>query len=179
MIECLYAIAPALCRPGRSLDFATVGEDASTSRQDGHAMPAERAQLHHTCIFLAVSFRAIRQDLETRGATPETPCWLDTRLIEMLAVELRGCRDAAGAYPAAREALDIALSHAALLLAQCPGALDRERCRRQLETVISPLQDAGARLTAARSSPPQANRWQAVSHRLSRWLRHRSAPADE
>ncbi|MCK2182687.1 hypothetical protein [Halomonas getboli] len=134
-------------------------------------MSAEHSRLSHTCIFLAVSFQALQDNLDKPGQAAGSRCWLDARLAEMLTRELRRCRDDAAFHPAAWQSLDIALTHAALLLAQCPGGLDRERCRRQLETIVSPLRDAGAWLAGECPAGTRESRWQAATRRLGRWLR--------
>lgn len=134
-------------------------------------MSADTSQLHYTCIFLSVSFRALRDDLDKPSRAPSSPCWLDAGLVEMLTGELRRCRDAAVRHPAAWQSLDAALTHASLLLAQCPGGLGRDRCARQLDAIVSPLQEAAAWLAGRRPSEAQESQWQAMARRLGGWLR--------
>lgn len=134
-------------------------------------MPAEHSQLHYTCIFLSVSFRALIDGLDTPARADASPCWLDARLIEMLTGELRRCRDSAARHPAAWQSLDGALARASLLLAQCPGGMDRERCIRELEGIVSSLQDATAWLSGRYPSRAQESHWQAATRRLGGWLR--------
>ncbi|MFG6137496.1 hypothetical protein [Halomonas sp. B23F22_10] len=133
-------------------------------------MSAAHPQLHYTCIFLSVSFRALRDDLGKAAPSATSPCWPDARLIEMLTGELTRCRDAAARHPAAWQSLDAALAHASLLLAQCPGGMDRERCETQIDAIITPLQEAAAWLSGRRPSRAQESHWQAATRRLVGWL---------
>jgi hypothetical protein len=140
-------------------------------------MNAERyQQLHYTCIFLQVSFQAIQRSLDEsllgkgdgKKDKDDTPCWLDARLIAMLMREMRRVRtDATGTgLEATRQALDSAIYHTGLLLAQCPGALNRRLCQHHLQAIISSLRSAAQQLAAPASAPG----WSAAAKRLlSRW----------
>ncbi len=134
-------------------------------------MSAKHPQLHYTCVFLSVSFRALRDDQERPARSAAIPYWLDARLVEMLTGELRRCRDAAACSPAAWQSLDAALAQASLLLAQCPGGLDPERGERQLDAIAESLQEAAAWLAGRRPARPQESHWQAAARRVGGWLR--------
>ncbi|WP_163557079.1 hypothetical protein [Halomonas sp. NO4] len=133
-------------------------------------MNAERSQLFYTCTFLYVSFQAIQHSMAGK-ANDSLPCWLDTSLITMLSRELQKSRTEASAFPEVREALDTALYHCGLLLAQCPGALNSQLCRHHLDAIMAPLKDA----TALLSAPPvkaTSHSWQHAARRfLSAWRR--------
>ncbi|HSH49057.1 MAG TPA: hypothetical protein VK991_10775 [Halomonas sp.] len=134
-------------------------------------MTTERyQQLHYTCIFLQVSFQAVLRSVETsrlgKACTDDTPCWLDAKLIAMLMRELRRVRAEAANLEAPSQALDSAIYHTGLLLAQCPGALNRRLCRHHLEAIIAPLRGAAREL----AEPAAAPGWPAAAKRLlSRW----------
>lgn len=138
-------------------------------------MNAERYhQLHYTCIFLQVSFQAIQRSLEGppsgknggEDSLDDTPCWLDAQLIAMLMREMRRVRTDAAGLEAPSQALDSAIYHTGLLLAQCPGALNRRLCQYHLQAIISPLRSAAQQLASPAASPG----WPAAARRLlKRW----------
>ena len=130
-------------------------------------MARDRSQLHYTCIFLHVSFRAIRQSLDEGPYGDASPCWLDMGLIKMLLGEMHRCRVEAGSHPDLCRALDGAISHVGLLLVQCPGSLHREHCRQHLDAIIASLGHA-SRL-AMPQTPPRGPR-QGSARRLLRRL---------
>lgn len=142
-------------------------------------MNAERyQQLHYTCIFLQVSFQAIQRSLDesllsqgdSKQDKDDTPCWLDARLIAMLMREMRRVHDDATGLEATCQALDSAIYHTGLLLAQCPGALNRRLCQHHLQAIISPLQRAAQQLAAPVSTPARSTGWPSAAKRLlSRW----------
>lgn len=65
--------------------------------------------------------------------------------------------------------LDTAVYHCGLLMAQCPGALNRPLCQHHLEAIITPLQEAVAHLSGKVN---QASGSQVLSpgQRLRHWL---------
>ncbi|WP_110685290.1 hypothetical protein [Salinicola aestuarinus] len=130
-------------------------------------MTSERAQLHYTCVFLQVSFQAVKKSLPQGDATDTTPCWLDAEMLRMLLRELKNSREAAAPFPEVRAALDVATYHCGLLMAQCPGALDQALCRYHLDAVIAPLQQSVHGLCGS-----DATRQASPRRRLRDWLRH-------
>lgn len=126
-------------------------------------MKAERSRLYYTCTFLHVSFQAIRGTLENGRQDDTAPCWLDARLIEMLSGELKRCRREAAPFEEVAQALDSAIYHCGLLLAQCPAALNRRLCEHHLEAIQAPLKETIARLAAP---PRAATPWQAACRLL-------------
>lgn len=133
-------------------------------------MNAERSQLYYTCIFLHVSFQAIQHSMAGK-ASDSLPCWLDSSLITMLSRELQKCRAEASPYPEVSEALDTAIYHCGLLLAQCPGALNSQLCRRHLDAIMVPLKGATTMLSATPTATA-SHSWQHTARRLlGRWRR--------
>ncbi|MBB3231636.1 hypothetical protein [Halomonas stenophila] len=130
-------------------------------------MAIDRPRLHYTCIFLHVSFRAIRQSVDEGPGGDASPCWLDTGSIRMLLGEMHRCRVEAASQADLCRALDGAISHVGLLLLQCPGGLDRGHCRRHLDAIITPLGHA-TRLAMPRPAP--RGHWQGSARRLFRRL---------
>ncbi|MEC9483580.1 MAG: hypothetical protein UMU75_09715 [Halomonas sp.] len=110
-------------------------------------MDAERSQLYYTCVFLHVSFQAILSKITASARDDGTPCWLDAQLLQMLSGELQRCRQAAAPFKEVCQALDTAIYHCGLLIAQCPAAVDRRLCRHHLEAIMSPLKLASDRLS--------------------------------
>lgn len=127
-------------------------------------MYAERSQLHYSCIFLHVSFQAIKHSMAGK-ATDSMPCWLDSKLIMMLSRELRGCRAQAAPYPDIAQALDTAIYHCGLLLAQCPGALNSKLCHYHLDAIMLPLKESISFLAPPTTNPPPGT-LQAYTRRL-------------
>lgn len=131
--------------------------------------PQMHQQLHYTCIFLQVSFQAIQRSLEesllSKGGHKDNkgdaPCWLDAQLIAMLMREMRRVRADAADFEAPSQALDSAIYHTGLLLAQCPGALNRGLCQHHLEAIVVPLRSAAQQLAM-----PAAPRWPSTARRL-------------
>lgn len=134
-------------------------------------MSMERSQLYYTCIFLHVSFQAIQRSLDDGKRGDDTPCWLDAKLIRMLSRELKRCRTEAASFGEVRLALDTAIYHCGLLLAQCPGALNRRLCQHHLEAIMSPLKEAAALLAAPSARTVSGHGWQASARRLLGWMR--------
>ncbi|TFH86181.1 hypothetical protein EQG41_13895 [Billgrantia azerbaijanica] len=133
-------------------------------------MNAERSQLFYTCTFLYVSFQAIQHSMAGK-ASDSLPCWLDTGLITMLSRELRSAREQASPFPEVSEALDVAIYHCGLLLAQCPGALNSQLCHHHLDAIMVPLKEATARLSAAPATAG-SHSWQHTARRLlKKWRR--------
>lgn len=130
-------------------------------------MTAERSQLYYTCTFLQVSFQALQASLEESARDPAAPCWLDTRLIEMLSGEVRRCRREAAHCAPLHQPLDAALYHCGLLLTPCPGDLDRPHCHHHLDAIVALLKDSSALLAlpCARATGP----WQAAARHLRGW----------
>ena len=134
------------------------------------AMNAERSQLFYTCTFLYVSFQAIHHSMAGK-ANDSLPCWLDTSLITMLSRELQKCRAQASAFLEVREALDTAIYHCGLLLAQCPGALNSQLCRHHLDAIMVPLKETTALLSAP-SAATASSGWPHSARRLlTKWRR--------
>lgn len=131
-------------------------------------MTAERSQLYYTCVFLHVSFQAIQRSVTNSDKKDDTPCWLDATLLRMLSGELQRCRQEAAPFPEVRQALDTAIYHCGLLMAQCPAAVNRRLCQHHLEAIMSPLRLASDRLSGkadrASASPSTAGQW------LRSWL---------
>ncbi len=65
----------------------------------------------------------------------------------MLLREIRRARSDAADLRHISEALDSAIHHTGLLLAQCPGALHRQLCEHHLQAIIVPLQQASQMLS--------------------------------
>ncbi|WP_110668459.1 hypothetical protein [Salinicola halophilus] len=130
-------------------------------------MTAERAQLHYTCVFLQVSFQAVKKSLPEGDAKNATPCWLDAEMLKMLLRELKHSREAAAPFPDVRTALDRATYHCGLLMAQCPGALDQALCRHHLDAIIAPLHQSVSWLCGNDAQIHSTPR-----RRLRDWLRH-------
>ncbi|PMR73483.1 hypothetical protein [Billgrantia endophytica] len=114
-------------------------------------MNTERSQLYYTTVFLHVSFQAIKHSMAGKEEN-SMPCWLDTNLIMMLSRELQECSMSARPFGDVKQALDTAIYHCGLLLAQCPGALNSQLCRHHLDAIMTPLKDAIAVL-----APPAPN----------------------
>lgn len=140
--------------------------------------PQMHQQLHYTCIFLQVSFQAIQRSLneslpgqgDSKEGNDDTPCWLDAGLIAMLMREMRHVRNDATTLEATRQSLDNAIYHTGLLLAQCPGALNRRLCQHHLQAIISPLQSAAQQLAIPVSAPISSTGWPSAAKRLlGRW----------
>lgn len=128
-------------------------------------MNAERSQLYYTCVFLHVSFQAVQGSISP--TTSSTPCWLDAQMLKMLLRELKRCRQEAAPFEDVYTSLDTATYHCGLLMAQCPGALDRQLCRYHLEAIILPLREAVSRLAGSHESSPTVSRGQ----RIRNWLK--------
>ncbi|MCG6657871.1 hypothetical protein HOP52_08895 [Halomonas campisalis] len=132
-------------------------------------MNTERSQLYYTCVFLHVSFQAIQNSVATSPRRDDTPCWLDAQTLRMLLSELQRCRQEAAPFNEVCQALDTAIYHCGLLMAQCPAALNRQLCQHHLEAIMAPLKEATSQLsgTANRAS---ARRASSPSQRLRGWL---------
>ncbi|GAB2779296.1 hypothetical protein GCM10027040_01610 [Halomonas shantousis] len=132
-------------------------------------MNAERSQLYYSCVFLHVSFQAIQSKVTTAAQRDDTPCWLDARLLKMLSRELQRCRQEAAPFAEVCQALDTAIYHCDLLMAQCPASVNSRLCQHHLEAIMSPLKLAAARLSGnasrASSSPHSSSR-----QKLRSWL---------
>ncbi|MCG7600799.1 hypothetical protein MHM84_13490 [Halomonas sp. McH1-25] len=131
-------------------------------------MTAERSQLYYTCVFLHVSFQAIQASVMTSSREDDTPCWLDAQLLQMLSGELQRCRQEAAPFREVSQALDTAIYHCSLLMAQCPASVNRRLCQHHLEAIMSPLKLATDRLSgnATRATTSHASPGQ----RLRSWL---------
>jgi hypothetical protein len=129
-------------------------------------MTAERSQLYYSCVFLHVSFQAIQGKVTTSAQGDDTPCWLDAQLLQMLSRELQRCRQEAAPFTEVNQALDTAIYHCGLLMAQCPASVNRRLCQHHLEAIMAPLKLATARLSGRASSNPPASPGQ----RLRSWL---------
>ncbi|WP_129139435.1 hypothetical protein [Modicisalibacter coralii] len=110
-------------------------------------MTAERSQLYYTCVFLHVSFQAVQRSVAAKTGGDDTPCWLDAGLLQMLSGELQRCRQEAAPFAEVGDALDTAIYHCGLLMAQCPGAVSRRLCQHHLEAIMGPLRLAADRLS--------------------------------
>lgn len=110
----------------------------------------ERSQLYYTCVFLHVSFQAIRHSVEDTSRSDDTPCWLDAQLLKMLLGELQRCRQNATPFREVCQALDTSIYHCGLLMAQCPAAVNRRLCRHHLDAIMAPLKEATASLPSTR-----------------------------
>lgn len=128
-------------------------------------MYTARSQLHYSCIFLHVSFQAIKHSMAGK-TTDSMPCWLDSKLIMMLSRELQGCRAQAAPHDDVEQALDTAIYHCGLLLAQCPGALNSQLCHHHLDAIMAPLKDAIALLAPPASNPAPSGGLQTYARRL-------------
>ncbi|WIX34287.1 hypothetical protein QO259_06415 [Salinicola sp. JS01] len=123
-------------------------------------MHSERSRLHYTCVFLLVSFQAVRQSLPA-ATSSATPCWLDAEMLKMLLRELKRCREEASPFPPVHASLDVATYHCGLLMAQCPAALDPSLCSYHLDAITQPLKQAIAELSghhAATAGTTQSGR---------------------
>ncbi|MFC2991494.1 hypothetical protein [Halomonas tibetensis] len=127
-------------------------------------MSTERPKAYYTAVFLQVSFRAIKQSMAGK-ASDGLPCWLDTRMLGMLARELKACVDQTPHPTAAHEALETASEECDQLLARCPGDLDSTLCHRQLDAILEALKRAIEALTNA-PAPADESRWQSASRYL-------------
>ncbi|WP_043527854.1 hypothetical protein [Litchfieldella xinjiangensis] len=125
-------------------------------------MRAGHTQLHYTCIFLHVSFQAIKRSLAGREQDT-SPCWLDSDMLLMLSRELQACCRQAPPQSVLRQRLDTASAQCGLLLALCPGALTGQLCHQHLDAILSPLRDALEQLA---DSPDV---WQRAAQRLKGW----------
>lgn len=133
-------------------------------------MNTERSQLYYTCVFLHVSFQAIQNSVATSPQRDDTPCWLDAHMLRMLLSELQRCRQEAAPFKGVIQALDSAIYHCGLLMAQCPAALNRQLCQHHLEAIISPLKEATAELSGPSNRPSDAYSLSA-GQRLRSWLK--------
>ncbi|GHA99224.1 hypothetical protein GCM10007159_21230 [Modicisalibacter luteus] len=129
-------------------------------------MTAERSQLYYSCVFLHVSFQAIQSKVMTSALGDDTPCWLDAQLLRMLSGELQRCRQEAAPFTEVCQALDTAIYHCGLLMAQCPASVSRRLCQHHIEAIISPLKLATARLSGRAS----ANSPSSAGQRLRSWF---------
>lgn len=127
-------------------------------------MTAERSQLYYTCVFLHVSFQAIQSKVTNSAQKDDTPCWLDAQLLRMLSGELHRCRQEAAPFPEVCQALDTAIYHCGLLMAQCPAAVNQRLCQHHLEAIMSPLRLASEWLSGKASRPASPGQ------RLRSWL---------
>ena len=132
-------------------------------------MNAERSQLHYACVFLHVSFQAIQRSVACSSSRDDTPCWLDAQTMSLLLGELQRCRRQAGPFKDVYPCLDTAFYHCGLLMAQCPGALNRPLCQHHLEAIIAPLKEAAATLSG-KAPPAAARRATSPGQRLRSWL---------
>ncbi|MCE8032330.1 MAG: hypothetical protein LPK20_00980 [Halomonas sp.] len=132
-------------------------------------MPSQRSQLYYTCVFLHVSFQAIRNAVTRSPAGDETPCWLDAHTLKLLCRELQRCRWEASPFKHIEASLDTAIYHCGLLMAQCPGALNRRLCQHHLEAIMAPLQEAMLQLSGKRGQA-SASRITSPRQRLLSWL---------
>ncbi|QFU01995.1 hypothetical protein FIU83_10120 [Halomonas sp. THAF5a] len=132
-------------------------------------MNAERSQLYYACVFLQVSFQAIQHSVTCSTRQDDTPCWLDAQTMSLLLGELQRCRRQAGPMKDVAPCLDTAFYHCGLLMAQCPGALNRPLCQHHLEAIIAPLKQAATRLSG-KAKPAAEHRATSTGERLRRWL---------
>ncbi|MGM0703977.1 MAG: hypothetical protein ACQEUG_16470 [Pseudomonadota bacterium] len=132
-------------------------------------MNAERSQLYYNCVFLHVSFQAIQHSMAGKK-NDSLPCWLDTNLIAMLSRELQNCREQAAPFADTRNALDTAIYHCGLLLAQCPGALNSQLCHHHLDAIMAPLKEAMTQLSG-NVNRVSASPASSPGQRLRSWLR--------
>ncbi|OLO03831.1 hypothetical protein BTW07_12695 [Salinicola socius] len=131
-------------------------------------MSSERSQLYYTCVFLQVSFQAITHSV-LANTEQTSRCWLDARTLEMLLDELKRCRQNASPFREVHSSLDQATYHCGLLMAQCPGALDRHLCRHHLEAISAPLGQAVRSLATASA---QSNRTSSSARGFRHWFGH-------
>ncbi|MFG6160219.1 hypothetical protein ACGTNG_15570 [Halomonas sp. 1390] len=132
-------------------------------------MNAERSQLYYACVFLHVSFQAIQHSVACSSRRDDTPCWLDAQTMSLLLRELQRCRRQAGPFKEVYPSLDTAFYHCGLLMALCPGALNRPLCQHHLEAIIAPLKEATAQLSG-KVDPAPGSRAPSPGQRLRRWL---------
>ncbi|QEA39137.1 hypothetical protein FGL86_08655 [Pistricoccus aurantiacus] len=130
-------------------------------------MTSEHSRLYYSCIFLHVSFQAVLGTVENSSKSEDTPCWLDAQLLGMLSDELQRCRSDAAPLPEVCQALDTAIYHCSLLMAQCPAAVNRQLCRHHLEAIMMPLKEASSRLSN-KAGPAASQR--SAGQRLRGWL---------
>ncbi|MBA2778575.1 hypothetical protein [Billgrantia kenyensis] len=132
-------------------------------------MNAERSQLYYSCVFLHVSFQAIQHKVAMSRTRDDTPCWLDAQMLRMLLSELKRCRWEASPYKEASRALDTAVYHCGLLMAQCPAGLNRQLCQHHLDAIMTPLKEASAQLSG-KAARTLAGKGPAPAQRLRSWL---------
>ncbi|EWH03878.1 hypothetical protein [Halomonas sp. BC04] len=132
-------------------------------------MTSERSQLYYTCVFLHVSFQAIQTSVANSPKRGDTPCWLDSQTLRMLYGELQRCRWEASPFKEVGASLDTAIYHCGLLMAQCPGALNRQLCQHHLEAIMAPLQEATLRLSGS-TNRAAAGQPSSPARRLRHWL---------
>ncbi|MFN2332630.1 MAG: hypothetical protein ABR580_12390 [Halomonas sp.] len=133
-------------------------------------MSTERPKAYYTAVFLQVSFRAIKQSMAGK-ASDGLPCWLDTRMLDMLSREIEACSEEVTHLTAAHEALETAREECIQLVARCPGGLDSTYCHRHLDAILKALQRAIDSLANAPASTDES-RWQSASRYLMQsWKR--------
>ncbi|MCC5882947.1 MAG: hypothetical protein JJU25_09975 [Halomonas sp.] len=132
-------------------------------------MNAERSQLYYTGVFLHVSFQAIQNAVAASANGDDTPCWLDAQMLSMMYGELQRCRCEAAPFREVSQHLDTAVYHCGLLMAQCPGALNRRLCLHHLAAIITPLKEATSQL-ASPAGRIAADGSSTVGQRLRYWL---------
>lgn len=121
-------------------------------------MRADKPQAYYTAVFLQVSFRAIKNSMAGK-ASDSMPCWLDTRMLSMLARELKEAQSLASDGEEAERALALASEECDALLKRCPGGLDAPLCHRHLDAILDALQRAIDALPQAPATPPDT-RWE-------------------
>lgn len=127
-------------------------------------MSTERPKAYYTAVFLQVSFRAIKQSMAGK-ASDDLPCWLDTRMLDMLSRELESCSDETAHPAAAHKALESARQACEELLSRCPGGLDSSVCHRYLDAILEALQQA-IEVMAEAPAPAAPSRWQSATRYL-------------
>ena len=132
-------------------------------------MNAERSQLYYTCVFLHVSFQAIQASVAASSRADDRPCWLDAQMLQMLSGELRRCRQEATPFTGVSQALDTAIYHCGLLMAQCPASVNHRLCQHHLEAIMSPLKLATARLSG-KTNRGTTDQSSSAGQKLRSWL---------
>jgi hypothetical protein len=133
-------------------------------------MSTERPKAYYTAVFLRGSFRAIKESMAGK-ADDGLPCWLDTRMLNMLCRELKACREEPTLPAEAHEAIESAREACDQLLSRCPGGLDSTLCHRHLDAILEALQRAIDALAVA-PAPAAPSRWQsATRYLLHSWKR--------
>src|SRR5690554_8159889 len=108
-------------------------------------MRADKPQAYYTAVFLQVSFRAIKNSMAGK-ASDSMPCSLDTRMLSMLARELKEAQSLATDGEEAERALALGSEDCHALLKRCPGGLAAPPCHRHLHPHLHALPPATAPL---------------------------------